>query len=154
MENEQANNQLAAALFLADDLIYKSWDYRCLAPYSHSKPRKWGTYKMAAFRGASSKAILRSYETIPYDKNFNNWIDPTVLKRYTKRRFEAAWKKSYDSGNLVYLDHAKCERNCWKTLSKTKVSVEKSIIHLRTFRIIKTAEKREVPYTAAPIRGN
>ena len=134
MENEQPNNQLAAALFLADDLIYKSWDYRCLAPYSNSKPRKWKTYKMAAFRAASNKAFPSRFDKIPYDKNFNNWIDPRVLKKYTKRRFEAAWNKSYAFGNYVYLDHAKCERLCWKTLSETKVSLEKRVIHLLTFR--------------------
>ena len=71
LQNEKPNNQLAGALFLADDLIYKSWDYRCLAP-SRSKPRKWRTYNMASFRAASNKVMLNSVKTIKYDKNFNN----------------------------------------------------------------------------------
>ena len=126
MKNQKPNNQLAGALFQTDALIYKSWDYRCLAPDSHSDPNKWKTYNMAALRAASNKAMLNSVETIKYDKNFNNWIDPEILKTFTKSRFENAWKKSYDFGRFVFLDHDKCERNCWKRITRGKVSPQKS----------------------------
>ena len=109
---------------------------------------------MASFRDASNKVMLNSVKTIKYDKNFNNWINPQVLKTFTKRSYKTAWNKSYDIGSFVYSDHAKCERICWRQLSKSKVSLKKSMVHLHTYRISTTVEKREGPCTAAPTHGN
>ena len=103
VENQQPNNQLAGALFLTEELIYKNWDNRCLAPKSHSNASKWRTYDMTAFRAASSKAMLNRVKTVKYDNYFNNWVNPKVLKKYTKRKFNTAWGKSYNFKGLVHL---------------------------------------------------
>ena len=125
MENRHPNNQLAGALFLpnpflGDPSIYKSWDTRCLAPNSHSNPSKWRTYNMTAFRAASNKGMLNSVGTFKYDKNFNNWIDPEVLKTFAKSSLNTIWGNSYDFSHLVFLNHAKCERQCRKNIKKGK----------------------------------
>ena len=51
---------------------------------------------MTAFRAASSKVMLNLVKTVKYDNNFNNWVNPKVLKKYTKRMFSTALGKSYN----------------------------------------------------------
>ena len=46
----QKNHQTASELFLSLQIIYKTWDYRCLAPDTHDCPTLWGTYDMHNFR--------------------------------------------------------------------------------------------------------
>ena len=76
---------------------------------------------MTAFRAASSKAMLNLVKTVKYDNNFNNWVNPKVLKKYTKRKFSTAWRKSYHFQGLVHLNHLKCEKNCRKQFKKRLV---------------------------------
>ena len=77
--------------------IYKDWDYRCLVPYSHKDPNKWKTYDMHNYRKASSEDRLERVDQYKHDNNFFNWIDPKVLKKFTKstKSVKTTWKKTY-----------------------------------------------------------
>ena len=85
---------MASELFLSLQSIYEKWDYRCLVPRSHKDPTKWKTYDMHKYRIAHSKETLREVETFKHDPNFNNFIDPKVLKEYAMHP-KRTWKKSY-----------------------------------------------------------
>ena len=85
---------MASELFLSLQSIYEKWDYRCLVPNSHEDPTQWKTYDMHAFRAAFSKEGLDKVPTFKHDPNFNNFIDPKVLKQYVKNP-RKTWKKSY-----------------------------------------------------------
>ena len=85
---------MASELFLSVQSIYEKWDYRCLVPNSHKDPTKWKTYDMHAFRIAFSKEALDKVQTFKFDPNFNNFIDPKVLKEYAMHP-KRTWKKSY-----------------------------------------------------------
>ena len=91
---DQNNRQMASELFLSVQSIYEKWDYRCLVPNSHKDPTKWKTYDMHAYRIAFSKEALTKVQTFKYDPNFNNFIDPKVLKEYAMHP-KRTWKKSY-----------------------------------------------------------
>ena len=76
--------------------LYKNWDYRCLAPGSHEDPTKWGVLNGFKFGKAASNKQLKKVRTIKYDKNFNNWIDPGVFKKFTKKStVKKAWAATY-----------------------------------------------------------
>ena len=77
---------MASELYLSLELIYKTWDYRCLVPYSHTNPEKWHTYDMHNYRAAFNKDMLKNVDTFKYDNNFNNWIDPKVMREYTRSK--------------------------------------------------------------------
>ena len=83
---------MASELFLSLQSIYEKWDYRCLVPKSHKDPTKWKTYDMHEYRIEWEK--LSKVTTFKYDPNFNNFIDPKVLKEYA-RRPKTNWKNSY-----------------------------------------------------------
>ena len=87
----------ASKLFINVQHMYKKRDYRCLVPNSHKDPRKWKTYDMHDYRTAFSEEKLDKVKQFKYDNNFNNWVDPEVLKSFTKSKksMRKAWKKSY-----------------------------------------------------------
>ena len=114
---------MASELFLSVQSIYEKWDYRCLVPRSHKDPTKWKTYDMHKYRIAHSKETLREVETFKHDPNFNNFIDPKVLKEYAKHP-KRTWKTSYgfpftkmvwwDGKDTTTGDAAKCWWRCAK----------------------------------------
>ena len=85
---------MASELFLSLQSIYEKWDYRCLVPKSHKDPTKWKTYDMHEYRTAFSKEKLSKVQTFKFDPNFNNFIDPKVLKEYAMYP-KRTWKNSY-----------------------------------------------------------
>ena len=87
-------NETATQLLFSEEPIYKNWDYRCLAPHSDRDPEKWRSYDMPAFRAAHNKETLESVATFPYDKNFNNWRDLSVLISFVNDP-RKAWKEAY-----------------------------------------------------------
>ena len=135
---DQKNQQMASELFLSLQHMYKKWDYRCLVPYSHPDPGKWHTYDMHRYRTAFSKKMLKKVDTFKYDKNFNNWIDPDVMREFTKstRSLKTAWKKSYSFPYVtgVQWDGADINtgdgRPCWRQCAKL---VREAIIKKKTF---------------------
>ena len=107
--------------------IYKNIDYRCLAPNSHKDPKKWKTYNIGQYRTAFNSKTLNEVKTYKYDNNFNNWIDPKVLKLFTKKPAKH-WRKSYklynirlvswDGEDIGTMDSSKCWRICAKMVRK------------------------------------
>ena len=91
---DQMQQKTASELFSSLQSIYKSWDYRCLAPYSHKNPEKWRTYDMHAYREASNQKMYNKIDKFKFDINFNNWINPKVLARFV-RNPQKAWKGAY-----------------------------------------------------------
>ena len=91
---DQKKKVMASELFSSPQHIYKSWDYRCLVPYSHKDPEKWRTYDMHGYRAASNQKMLDKVDTFKFEVLFNNWINPKVLAKYTKRP-RKAWKRAY-----------------------------------------------------------
>jgi hypothetical protein len=122
---DQHYKKTASELFLSLQHVYKEWDYRCLVPDSHKNPAKWRTYDMHGFRAAYSKRTLNLVETFKHNKNFNNWIDPNVLKSFTKNPAKY-WKKGHG------FHYAKMLR--WKGVGKhpttSSVSCWKRCAHL------------------------
>ena len=114
---------MASELFLSEQSIYKKWDYRCLAPYSHEEPTKWKTYDMHAYRIAFTQEALNNVATFHHDPNFNNFIDPEVLQQYVKDP-EGTWENSYgfpytravywDGNDTTTGDASKCWWRCAK----------------------------------------
>ena len=89
--------ETASEFFFSLQDIYVHRDYRCLVPYSHKNPEKWKTYEMHDYRAAFSEEKLNDVQQFKYDKNFNNWVDPKVLKSFTKstKSMRKTYKKSY-----------------------------------------------------------
>ena len=52
---------------------------------------------MHDYRAAFSEEKLNDVQQFKYDKNFNNWVDPKVLKSFTKstKSMRKTYKKSY-----------------------------------------------------------
>jgi len=118
---------MASELFLSVQSIYEKWDYRCLVPNSHKDPTKWKTYDMHAYRIAFSKEALNNVQTFKFDPNFNNFIDPKVLKEYAMDP-KRTWKKSYGFPftRTVYWDGKDTTTgdasSCWWHCAKLEVS--------------------------------
>ena len=97
-ELKDQKNKITASNFLeSEQSLYKTWDYRCLVPYSDKDPTKWKTYEMHEFRRAFNEEKLKKVEKFKYDNNMFNWVDPKVLKYFTKSKtsLKKAWKKTY-----------------------------------------------------------
>ena len=94
---DQKNSVMAREFFFNKQKLYKDWDYRCLVPYSHKNPNKWKTYEMHDYRTAFNENKLKSVDQFKYDNNFGNWVDPKVLKYFTKstKSSKKAWMKTY-----------------------------------------------------------
>jgi hypothetical protein len=79
------------------------------------------------YRVAYSQKTLDRVDTFKYDKNFNNWINPKVMKEFT-RSPKKAWKQSYgfpyvkkvrwDGVNLVNYNSAPCHQRCARLVSR------------------------------------
>ena len=85
---------------------------------------------MPAYRAAHSQQMLDRVDTYQYDKNFNNWIEPKVLKKYTsksKKKVHRLWEKALKlkgAGQLKkYGTSDKSNKSMWKRLCHTLVSV-------------------------------
>ena len=91
---DQKKEVMASELFSSLQHIFKSWDYRCLVPYSHKDPEKWRTYDMHGYRAASNQKMLDKVDTFKFEVLFNNWINPKVLAKYAKHP-RKAWKRAY-----------------------------------------------------------
>ena len=123
----------ASELFTSLEHMYKNWDYRCLVPNSHKDPRKWKTYDMHDYRAAYNEEALSKVKQYKYDNNFNNWVDPEVLKSFTKSKksMRKAWFKSYGfpyvsavSWDAKYMSPAnftKCFQKCAKYVSSRHI---------------------------------
>ena len=94
---DQKNKETASQFYNSEQSIYKKWDYRCLVPYSDKDPTKWKTYDMHEYRRAVNKKTLKKVTQYRYDNNFYNWVDPKVLKYFTKNKnsMKRAWRKTY-----------------------------------------------------------
>ena len=91
---DQQQKQSASELYYSLQHIYKSWDYRCLVPESHSDPEKWRTFDMHGYRAASNQDAYNKVDTFKFDEYFNNWINPKVLEKFTQNP-QKAWKRGY-----------------------------------------------------------
>ena len=121
----------ASELFNSLQHIYKSWDYRCIAPNTDDDPTKWKSYDMHGFRAASSLETLEKVATFKYNPLFNNWQDPEVLKAYTigKGAPRKPWKSAYgfpyvkriswDGATLNSWDSSPCHLKCAHMVSTT-----------------------------------
>ena len=121
---DQKNKETAKDFFMSEQHIYKNWDYRCLVPYSDKDPTKWKTYDMHEYRRAYNEKTLKRVSKYRYDKYFFNWVDPKVLKYFTKstESMKRAWRKIYglpystpmvwDGRALNPMDQTKCFIKC------------------------------------------
>ena len=93
----QPFQERASGLFSSTQAIHKRWDYRCLAPQDDLEPEKWGTYDVRAFREANNDIGLENVKINVFNKLYNNWIDPKVLKKFTmdKKSSKKAWRRGY-----------------------------------------------------------
>ena len=115
----------ASELFSSVQHMYKEWDYRCLVPYSHKDPQKWKTYEMHDYRTAFSEEKLNKVKQFKHDNHFNNWVDPKVLKSFTKSKksMRKTWKKSYGFPYVTWdakyppPNITKCFQKCAKYVS-------------------------------------
>ena len=132
LEDQKMGKQTARELFLSVEHIQNKPDYRCLVPYSHKDPKKWKTYDMHDYRTAFSEEKLNKVQQFKYDNNFNNWVDPKVLKYFTsKKSLRKAWKKSYgfpyvsvtswDRKHKTPPNLTKCFQKCAKYVSSRKI---------------------------------
>ena len=123
---DQKNQQMASELYLSLQHLYKKPDYRCLVPYSHPDPEKWHTYDMHRYRTAFKKELLRKVDTFKFDKNFNNWIDPDVMREFTKstKNLKTVWKDSYSFPYVTGVQwngkdiNTGDPRPCWRQCAK------------------------------------
>ena len=90
---------------------------------------------MPAFRAAYNKEMMEKVDTYKFDKYFNNWIDPRVLRKFTSKstkKNEKLWKKTYkfrytrqikkygdDIATINYKKNA-CRKDCHKLVSDQK----------------------------------
>ena len=121
---DQKNKETASQFYNSEQSIYKKWDYRCLVPYSDKDPTKWKTYDMHEYRRAYNEKTLKRVSKYRYDKYFFNWVDPKVLKYFTKstKSMKRAWRKTYglpyntpmvwNDNNRNPADETKCFIKC------------------------------------------
>jgi len=85
----------------ATNSFYKGYDNRCLKPDDDKRPEKWDHYDPDDFYEASTKEELEQAKTWKFDKNFFNFEDPKVLKKFTNRRSMKTWRKTYGFDHVV-----------------------------------------------------
>ena len=129
LKDQKMGEETASELLFSVQHMYKKWDYRCLVPNSHKDPQKWKTYDMHDYRTAFSEEKLRKVKQFEYDNNFNNWVDPKVLKDFTNstKSMRKGWKKSYgfpfvsamswDGKEMNPANKTKCFQKCAKYVS-------------------------------------
>ena len=103
---DQKNKETASEFYDSEQHLYKNWDYRCLVPYSDKDPTKWKTYEMHDYRKAMTEQMLKNVSQFKYDKYFFNWVDPKVMKHFTKSKksLQKAWKKHYGFPFMTPMD--------------------------------------------------
>ena len=87
---------------------------------------------MPAFRAAYNREMMEKVDTYEFDKYFNNWIDPQVLKKFSSKstkKNEKLWKNTYkirhtkqirtDGNHLAKINYKKnvCRKDCRKLVS-------------------------------------
>ena len=82
---------------------------------------------MHAYRAAYSNESMEAVDTFDFDKNYNNFWDPAVLKAYVTHVGET-WKNSYgfsntvsapwDGKSLSSVDSTKCHLKCAQLVSQ------------------------------------
>ena len=111
--------------------MYKSQDYRCLKPYSNKNSEKWKFYSMPEYQKASTDEEWKKIKSFKYDNDFNNWIDPSVFKKFTSSIESArkSWKDSYGfpivnllpwtgiPGDSRAFNYTTCIKSCAKEVS-------------------------------------
>ena len=128
LDEKQPFTESAADMYFTDDPVYKNWDYRCLAPDSHSDPQKWGSYNMTVFRNWTGEENDYPQDWIvKYDDTFNNWINPEVLQEFVYRGV-GQWAHTYGFYTTtdirwhfnrgIQIDSTKEEGNCEKRCDK------------------------------------
>jgi len=75
--------------------LYKGYDNRCLKPDENKSARKWDHYDPDDFYNAVTEEELKQAKTKTFDKNFFNFEDPKVLKKFTDPKNTKIWKKTY-----------------------------------------------------------
>ena len=95
---DQTNTETAGEIFFSTGHRYKSKDYYCLKPDSNKDPEKWEQYQMEKYREAYTKDVLDAVPTYKYDNKLNNFVNPKVLKAFTKagKKSLEAWKETYN----------------------------------------------------------
>ena len=94
---DQSNEKTAVGNYFSTLHRFMTDDYYCLKPDDKKDPKYWEQYDMESFRKAFTKEALDNVRTYKYDKNLNNFVDPKVLKVFTKneKRSYKAWRESY-----------------------------------------------------------
>ena len=95
---DQTNRETAGEIFFSTGHRYKSEDYYCLKPDSNKDPEKWEQYQMEKYREAYTKEVLEAVPTYKYNNKLNNFVDPDVLKMFTKvgKKSLEAWQSTYN----------------------------------------------------------
>jgi len=75
--------------------LYKGYDNRCLKPDENKPAEKWDHYDPDEFYKALTKEELEQAKTWTFDKNFINFVDPGVMKKFTDPKKTDIWKKTY-----------------------------------------------------------
>jgi len=72
----------AAELYFPDFIApAKSYEnFGCLNPRSHDEPEQWGTYDPQELNSAMTEEELESVKTYKYERMFENYEDPQVIK--------------------------------------------------------------------------
>ena len=94
-------------------------------------------------RAAFNKEMMEKVETHKFDKYFNNWIDPQVLRKFTSKRSkknEKLWKKTYEfrytkqmkkyGDALATINYKKnvCRKDCHKLVSDQKSLIKLTLL--------------------------
>jgi len=91
----------------ATNYMYKGYDNRCLKPDNKKKPEKWDHYDADDFYEATTKEELKKAKTWKFDKNFFNFEDPKVLKKFTNTKSMKIWRKTYGFDYVVIKPNGK-----------------------------------------------
>merc|ERR1719239_1698379 len=92
---DQEIGTLAVYELRATNSFYKGYDNRCLKPDDNKPAEKWDHYDPDEFYEAITKEKLDQAKTWKFDKNFFNFEDPSVMKKFTDQKKDNVWKKTY-----------------------------------------------------------
>merc|ERR1719239_1180178 len=106
---DQEIGTLAVYELRATNSFYKGYDNRCLKPDDNKPAEKWDHYDPDEFYEAINKEELEQAKTWEFDKNFFNFEDPDVMKKFADKKDTDIWKKTYGF-DYVHIDHRAC--NC------------------------------------------
>jgi len=75
--------------------MYKGYDNRCLKPDDSKDPELWDHYDPDDFYDATSQEMLDKAKIQKFDKNFFNFEDPEVYRKFTKFNATEEWRQTY-----------------------------------------------------------